>query len=398
MLSPWLNRSMLLVLLVALVFACAQSMVRPLVAPYATTLGAGPLLAGLAVSLQPLPGFVLAVPLGATADRFGQKRVLIGGASLLALGGVVLSSVPTLAGLFVGQVIAGAGVLGLGIGGQATATMPVGDKTVDVRRVSGYSTALMVGHMVGPMLGGFVTDLGGYRAAFTALVVIAAGTGLLSALLPRPARPCGGAERRRRAASFSLLASYPQARRLARHRGVMAAVLASSIGVGLLQIRSAFLPLHLDQLGWSASGIGLALSGAGFAGLISRTVFPVVERRFSTRLLLTFGLVTGAGALSVAVLTDSAALVFVAVAASGFVLSPTNPLTLIAMSRFVGAGQRGLAVGLRLTMNRLSNWLAPVLIGGLAALAGIQPALVASSIVIAAAGAAVGRRLPGRGS
>lgn len=402
-LGPWLNRSMIVVLFVALAFGCSQSMVRPLVAPYATTLGVGPLLAGLAVSLQPLPGFLLAVPVGAVADRFGRRRVLLAGAAILGLGAMVLATVGSFAGLLAGQLILGLGVLGLGVGGQAAATMPVGDATVDVRRVSGFSTALMVGHMVGPTLGGVVTDLGGYRTAFALVIAIAVGIGLISALLP--ATPRGGpaasgapGEPRAAAAPFSLLAAYPQARAMARNSGVLAAAVASSIGVALLQIRSAFVPLHLDQAGWSASEIGLALSGAGLAGLVARVVFPLVERRWSTRSLLTTALVAGAGALSVAVLSTSAAAVFVALAASGFALSPTNPLTMVAMSRFVAPGQRGLAVGLRLTLNRFSNWVAPVLIGGLAALAGIQASLVVCSIATAAAGAAVGRRLPGRGS
>lgn len=400
MLKPWLTKPMLVLLFGAVAFGSAQSMLRPLVAPYAVTLGAGPLLAGFAVSLLALPGFFLAVPMGSIADRFGRRLLLLAGAVVLGVGGIVLTIVASLTGLFVGQLIIGLGVLALGVGLQAAASMPADGATVDVRRVSGFSTLLMVGHMTGPVLGGVLTDWGGHATAFAGLVVIAVGVGLVALWLPRGEGSSAGAAERgektgARANATNLFASYPQARALARERGVLAVVVASSLGVGLLQVRSAFVPLHLDAVGWSASAIGLALSGAGLAGLVARAFFPWLDRRFSSQGLMTVSLVIGAASLSGAVLTTSTEVVFVSLAVSGFALSPTNPLTLVMMSRLISVDRRGLGVGLRLTLNRFSNWVAPVALGGVAALAGIQASLVACSLAAAAAGAAVGRRLPG---
>jgi MFS family permease len=379
---------MLMVLAVAFTFGLTQTMYRPLVAPYAIALGADAFLAGTVVAVHSVPGLLLAVPGGSLVDRFGTSNILIACGFAFVLGGVVIGALGTLAALFAAMVISGIGTLGIALAGQGLATNPVGDSGLDTRRVAGYGSAILVGHLVGPTLGGVLSDAGGYRAAFWAIcglgvLLIASTTINRGKVGSAPTSKDTGGEPA--APDGQEPGAYGRARRLLGEPGLRAAVGLSALGIVLINMRVAFLPLYLDGIGWSASAIGLLLSGASLAALLTRPAFPAIERAVELHRLLRVCLVAGAVMVATAVATADATLIAVATVSSGVLLGAVNPSTLTMLARTVADGQRGVAIGLRVTANRAAQTVGPVAFGALSAATGVRAAFFAVTGVAAAA-------------
>jgi len=70
---------------------------------------------GFLIGLYFLPGVVVALPGGALGRRYGDKRVVLIGLTLMALGGVVTSLAQGFAGLAAGRVLSGAGAVLLNV-------------------------------------------------------------------------------------------------------------------------------------------------------------------------------------------------------------------------------------------------------------------------------------------
>lgn len=367
---------MVTVLVVAFVFGLTQTMYKPLIAPFAITLGTGPFLAGVAVAAQSFPGLFLAVHSGALVDRFGARRSLIVSAAALVVGGLLLAGIGTLPALFAAMLISGVGTLGIAVSAQGLATSPTREGGPDTRRVASFGAALIAGQLVGPTIGGVLADATGYRTSFWSICVL--GLALMAFTLSmgrRIAEPV-----RDEAAATAEEAGEPRAGafgkagRLFRNRALAATIALSFVGVMLLNVRLAFLPLYLDQIGWSSSAIGVLLSGASAAALVARLGFPAVERAVPLHVLLRVTLIVAAGTLALAVMTTNVVVIGAATVASGILLGAVNPSTLTMLARLVADTQRGLAIGLRVGANRAAQAAGPFAIGALSATAGIRVA------------------------
>lgn len=392
------NRIIVVIALVSFIEGASTAMLRPFIAPYAVSLGADAFVVGLAVALSQVPGFLLAVPFGAAADALGGRRLLMGGVLTLSLGAATLALTSNVGGLLASQLVIGMGTLGVGVALQALATRPVPGADHDPRRVTAFSTFILVGNLVGPILAGVLIDYRDFAAAFAAVVVLGVVSIAVAPLLPsgsgirvrdRLTDDEGALDPRR---PLTLLwEPYRGAGSLFREGAVGIAVVASGVAVLLSHLRASFLPLYFEQLGWSASLIGVVLSVAALAGIASRALHPLIDRRLPLWLYLAGCLVLGSLAITVSVATSSLAVVVGAMAVSGFMLGASNPITLTLLARTVTAERRGLGVGLRLTMNRFGTAAGPMVFGALASLAGVRLAMAAMTLAGATYGVAASR-------
>lgn len=97
---------------------------------------------GLAMGIYGLTQALLQIPLGMASDRFGRKRVIVGGLVLFAVGSVIAAMATTLDVLTLGRAIQGAGAI------SAAITALLADSTRDEVRTKamalvGISIALM---------------------------------------------------------------------------------------------------------------------------------------------------------------------------------------------------------------------------------------------------------------
>lgn len=356
----------------ALCFGIAQNLIKPLIAPQSVALGGDALAAGWVVAGAGIGGLLVAIPLGMLMDRIGGRRVIGAGAVVLAGGAGIMSMASTPLMLAAGHFLFGIGSVATWLAVQALATIAV-DSAASRLKVARVSTAVLMGQLAGPPLGGLLADTVDVRIAF--LASFAAAIALLPAVWSLPkhagmvrlANPLESQENHR---GKSGVAALPVLSR----PGLVAALAASAVATVLQTSRQAFLPLLLAQQGWSATNIGLILSVAGLGALVARASFTFLDTRTSTAALISLSLLPGALSLGVMASTESIAVILIAVIISGFSLGLAQPVTLLLVARLTSQNERGYAVGLRLAVNRSMQAAAPVAFGAAAVLLSLTAA------------------------
>ncbi|HEX2473322.1 MAG TPA: MFS transporter, partial [Lacipirellulaceae bacterium] len=131
-------------------------------------------MAQLTLSLGMLSMAFFTIAYGGLSDRFGRKRVLLGGLVLFTCGAASCMAAANLPMLLAGRILQGAGA-GCGVVlARAIARDVYGQDRV--AQVIAYLTAAYVlGPMFAPMIGGQLTTLFGWRALF----VLASAVGLV---------------------------------------------------------------------------------------------------------------------------------------------------------------------------------------------------------------------------
>jgi DHA1 family bicyclomycin/chloramphenicol resistance-like MFS transporter len=205
-------------------------------------------MAQLTMSLAMLSMAFFTVAYGGLSDRFGRKRVLLGGLVLFTCGAAACVVAANLAMLLAGRILQGAGA-GCGVVlARAIARDVYGQERV--AQVIAYLTAAYVlGPMFAPMIGGQLTALFGWRALFGLASVV----GLLVILAVTFAVP----ETRARSAAMArgVFAGYKSLLRRRRFVGFMLQPGLSSAAFFTQATAASFLAAEL--LGADASEIGL---------------------------------------------------------------------------------------------------------------------------------------------
>jgi len=181
---------------------------------------------------------------GAVGDRFGRRRVLILGVLAFAFASAACALTPGLALLLAARFCQGAGAAmlmpnSLAILGQAFSGAAKG------RAIGAWAATSAVASAVGPVLGGWLVDLGSWRAIFLINLPLAAGA-ILLAWRFAPDNPDG-----------------PNTRLDVRGAWLV------TIGLGSVTWALTLASGH----GWSRTGIGAVI-----AGLLLLAAFLLVER------------------------------------------------------------------------------------------------------------------------
>ena len=209
-------------------------------------------------------------PAGWIGDRFDRRLVLIG--SDLAAAAVSIAMALTGGPRALVALIALGSIAQSPFEPASAAAMPslVGPGQIAQANALVAATS-SAGYLVGPLIGGVVLGAGASPAAVFA---VDAGTFVASALLVASIRrPFGtGAT----AAHPGVLAGFRVVAREPRLRGVVAATVVSLIGVGIVDVASYPLSLHLDA-GTQGYGAMTALLGGG--GLLGAALAARVLRR-----------------------------------------------------------------------------------------------------------------------
>ena len=205
-------------------------------------------MAQLTMSLAMLSMAFFTVAYGGLSDRFGRKRVLLGGLVLFTCGAAACMVAGNLPMLLAGRILQGAGA-GCGVVlARAIARDVYGQERV-AQVIAYLTTAYVLGPMFAPMIGGQLTTLFGWRALF----VLASVFGLLVILAVSFAVPetrAGGA-----AAPRGVFAGYKSLLRRRRFVGFMLQPGLSSAAFFTQATAASF--LAAEHLGAGASEIGL---------------------------------------------------------------------------------------------------------------------------------------------
>jgi MFS family permease len=366
--DPGPPRRLMTVLLVHAVLTQALTFVlRPTISYRALELDVSASWLGLLSASFALVPLVLAVPSGQAVDRFGERRVMLAGASVVLAAGLSFvflgDSIP---GLVLGSVLLGTGHLGLMVSQQATVANAVSRGRYDA--TFGYYTfAVSLGQALGPSL---IVLIGGDRLIpdteriFLAVTVMAVALLGCTLLLPgtRHAATAG------RAVSARVID-------LLRIPGLTRVLLTSCVVLAAVDITLVYLPALGAERGLKSGVIGVLLTLRAVASMTTRLFLGQLSRLIGRRRLLIGSVVASAVSIAAVAFPMPVWALAVAVIVLGIGLGVGQPLTMSWLAEVAPPGSRGRAMALRLTGNRLGQVLVPSVVGLVAGGLGVAAVL-----------------------
>jgi MFS family permease len=377
------RRLLALLLLHSAVTQVITFVLRPTSAYRAIELGISPAwLGALTASFAVVP-LVLAVPSGQATDRFGERRVMLVGAVLMTLSGLVFAvERGGAAGLVLGSVVLGTGHLLSVVGQQAAVANTAGPGRFDT--AFGYYTfAASLGQAAGPAL---ITLFGGSGALPDTTPIFLTATGLGIVLLACTAflRVPLGERADGRAGSGGMGA-------LLRLPGLLRALLVSCVVLAAVDITLVYLPALGTDRGLAAGTVGLLLTLRALASMTSRLFLGRLVGFVGRRRLMIVSVALSAVSMAVVAVPLPVVAMGAVVVLLGLGLGVGQPLTMSWLAEVAPVGQRGRAMSLRLTGNRLGQVLLPSAVGLVAAGVGAAGVLAATAAALAAVGVAARR-------
>jgi MFS family permease len=385
---------------------------RPLMTYRALDLGATPVEIGLIQSSFSLLPAILAIPIGQAVDRLGGSRWMIGAMATLSLGGAVAAFAGGLIILAAAQVVLGVGQIVYLVASQALVAN-VGPRDGREVRFAWYATVVSLGQLIGPLIpavivGGATVAVAGAAVASSgpgppgsvvapgapitapdspeavAFLVAAAlpATGVLIALfLPRLARgydrPARRVEGEPRPGVLSVTG------RVLRRAGMPTAMFVSIVAISANDVLAAYLPAHGEEVGLSVALVGVLLSTRAAATLVSRIFMGQLIRWLGRSRLLGLSMLVAAGALAALPFVRAPAALIALMIVLGVSIGFGQPMTIAWVANRSPRSERGTALAVRITGNRLALVVVPTIMGAIAGAAGISAIFVVMGISLA---------------
>lgn len=331
---------------------------------------------GLLLALYDLAEVVLKPVFGTLADRIGPKPVIVAGLSLFA--------VVSLVGFFWASPVL-LGVARLGQGAAASAFSPA--SSAAVARMAGpasagryfgrYGSWKSLGYALGPLLGAGLVALAGIPALFAALAVLGAAAAIWAALavpaippLPRPRYTVADLVRQTTDPSF------------------LVPTLVLAAATGALGAAVGFLPLLGSRLGLGVLG---SMAVVTVLALASTILQPFAGRmrddgRLATATGAAVGLFVIAVGIAVVAVLPAPVTLYVGALLIGCGIGVSTPLAFAHLASTTPAERMGRTMGNAELGREVGDAGGPLLVGAVAAVAGIGAGLGVLALAVTGAG------------
>jgi MFS family permease len=368
----------------------AVAAMTPLIPLYAAAAGASAAAVGIIVGSSAALPLLLGVWAGAGTDTLGPRRMVQIAALIHAGSAAMIAAAHSLPLIAAGAALAGLATNMMVIACQTSVghLSPPSDRD---RHYGVFAFWMSLGQLLGPLIGGFLADSYSLRVAFYACAAIATTPLLFALRLARPPRRSTGHT------PHGLLRArdvYRSAWALTQRPDLRFILWISFLIIVGWSIKTSFLPLYLQSAGLPKSQIGLIYSFMGVGAMIIRPLLGWLAGRFGRRRVLLGAVMLGTVTVGgIPLLTRFWPLAVVA-GASGIAWGVTQPLTMSLMAGAVDLRERGLALSLRISSNRLGEVVSPIVFGVLVMWTGISGAFLAAAAALVGSIAVIGR--PGR--
>ncbi len=344
------------------------------------TLESSPFLIGLVLGSRHFLPLFLSIHGGALIDRIGGRRVMM----FFALVGMAVPLaypvLPFVWAVLMLQMIAGLSDSMGWLGAQVMVGKYMKGRAVYTGRLS---ASVRLGHLFAPPLIGWVWDTMGPWAAFIGLSIWGCGCLAAASMLPGPGGETG-AERIAATASRPRVrlgeliprpSEYLDAFRLLSIPAMAVAIMAGMLSHVGGSLQSTFYVVWLDQIGISGTQIGILLAASSIAAVPGAFLAGPASRMKKPYLVMLAAILVSVLAVVMTPLFGTViALLMLGTALRGGTNGINQPLLISTVLRSVGPEIQGRAVGMRGTANRVSSIVSPIVMGGLAELAGIEAA------------------------
>ena len=342
----------------------------------ALSMGASSFEVGFIGAMFPVFPLLLAVHAGRLSDRVGVRWPMIGGCIVMALGIAIPLAWPGIPGLFACATCVGFGQIFFHVSVHNLIGM-FGDGEARTRNFATFSLAQSTSAFFGPSVTGFSIDGFGFGPTFVLLAAISFAPAVLLLVRPSivPARKAHVHEESP-GGSLALLA-IPALRRT---------LIMSGVTLTGIELFSFYFPVYGRSIGLAASTIGLVMSAYAVAAFIVRLGMHGASRRIGEIGVLTASLFVAGATYMLVPFVSHALLLAVVAFLLGLGLGCAQPLTILLTYNHAPKGRSGEALGMRITVNKLTQIAVPVVFGGLGSAFGLIPVFWANGIFLLAGG------------
>ena len=337
--------------------------------------GATPFQVGVLAAMFAAFPLLLAVYAGKISDRIGVKRPILAGSAIMACGIAAPLAVAGLAGLVLASALVGLGHIFFHvsihnlIGGY-------GDGEARTRNFATFSLGASISAFIGPSLGGISIDQWGFPPTHALLAAIALTPALVLFAYPAVVPPRVAHSKAETGGSFELL----------RSPGLRRTLIMSGVTLTGIELFTFYFPVYGRSIGLSATAIGLVMSSYAVAAFLVRMGMPRATRRLGEVGVLTASLfIAGTVYLLVPLVSDAPLLALIAFLL-GIGLGCAQPLTIILTYNHAPAGRSGEALGMRLTVNKLTQIVVPLAFGAMGTAFGLIPVFWANGAFLLTGG------------
>lgn len=365
-----MSSALIPIFLIVLVDVFGLTLVLPLQAIYAESLGASPLEATMLVSVFAVCQLVASPLLGAWSDRVGRKKVLLFSQAGAVLGYLTMAMAPTLLVLYVARVIQGTTA-----GNLSIAQAYIADHTEAKDRAKSFAVigiAFGLGFFVGPGVTGLLAGHG-----LSAPIFLAAGMSVLSfvctlLILPKENMPTRRQEDTVLPGGKRLSVFEWQRYRAYFKRPVLAWMLIQFLcfsmcftvftsGFSLFAERRYFFDGHR----FGPREIGYVFAYTGFLGLILQgALMGMLVKWVGERRLVTVGFVSLTVGFGLVAWTSAVLGLVVSATIATFGNAVLRPTLTSLISQSADRTQQGTVIGLTQSLQSIAQIVAPFL-GGL---------------------------------
>lgn len=354
---------------------------KVLISLYALDLGASPLVVGVLFSMYSVFPVFLAVYAGKLSDRYGSRRLVLFGASGLVAGLLIPFAVPQLAALFASAILIGLCYIFYVVAVQ-NLIGAIGEGHARTRNYSIFSIGVGLTALLGPLIAGVAIDGMGHRSTYFLLALLPLLPIIAIALVPR-LLPSGRGKQKDKTGHriVDLLGNAPLRRVL---------ITAGIVETGL-ELFNFFLPIYARSLGMSATRIGLIMGAFAVATLVVRVLMPRLVRLWSEERVLSVSLylagATCAAFPFAATFPELSVVAFVL----GLGLGCGAPLSLVLAYNRSPQGRQGEAIGVRQTVNKVTEMTMPLVFGFVSTALGMWPVFLMDGALLLVGAWLIGR-------
>ena len=352
----------------------------------ALALGGDAVTVGIIAASFALAPLLVALPVGRAVDRRHAVTALIGG-SLLTTAGAGLAAASTSLVLLGGaNVTLGLGQLLFTVGGQGMIAKRSRAEELD-RRFGGLTLGVSLGQAVGLPLGGVVTALvssGGEHVDTTPGLLTATTLAVLTIPLTcfvRMPKTVSRGQRSGRQSGLTML----------RIPGMKPAMYSSLAVLASVDVLTAYLPVFGHHYGIGVHLVTALLTIRTVASMVSRFLLTRLVQAFPRRLLIVSATLCSAVPMALIPVLPVPWVLAICMVIAGFFMGIGQPLTMTWVVSLVTDQNRGAALSLRLSGNRLGQVAVPYLAGALAGISGVGAVFGLTGVLLGVAAAFTSR-------
>lgn len=337
--------------------------------------GATPFQVGLLAATFAVFPLILAVYAGKVSDRAGVGRPIFAGALVMACGMTVPLAMHGLAALLVCCALVGLGHIFFHVSIH-NLIGSYGEGEARTRNFATFSLGASIAAFIGPAIAGFSIDGWGFPATYALIVGIAMLPAVVIAVYPKLVPPRTAQAAKEAGGSLVLLGNA----------GLRRTLIMSGVTLTGIELFTFYFPVYGRSVGLSASAIGMVMSSYAVAAFIVRMGMHTAARRIGEVGVLTASLFMAGATYFLVPLFSQAPMLAVVAFLLGLGLGCAQPLTILLTYNHAPAGRSGEALGMRLTVNKLTQIAVPVIFGGLGSAFGLIPVFWANGAFLLAGG------------